>query len=184
MEEILRFEKRVPLTYHLMQEAAPEWVQCRMYNELRHFKTLRAASGGKPCLIVLYTMKRTGKRSQRGGGHYSLILLKKGAVRYWSSYGYPVEYEIALSHQGNDLKRLLGKHLDDGTAYQAKDHTETCWRWCLLRAALYKMPETRFKTLFYQLNPLVKSPDDLCSLVTLGLLGPGYMAQALQSHRN
>ena len=183
MEEILRFEKRVPLTYHLMQEAAPKWVQCRLYNELKHFKTLRAASGGKPCLIVLYTMKRTGKRSQLGG-HYSLILLKKGGVRYWSSYGYPVEYEIALSHQGNDLKRLLGKHLDDGTAYQAKDHTETCWRWCLLRAALYKMPETRFKTLFYRLNPLVKSPDDLCSLVTLGLLGPGYMAQALQSHRN
>ena len=181
MEQILRFEKQVPLTYSLMQEAVPEWVQCRLYTELKGFKSLKAASKGKPCLVVLYTMEQTSKRPR--GGHYSLVILGS-RTRYWSSYGYPVEYEIAISHQANDLKRLVGTHTNDKVSYQAKDHTETCWRWCLLRATLYKMSENRFRTLFYRLNPIVKSPDDVCSLITLGLLGPGYMAEALKSHRN
>ena len=183
MEQILNFERKVPLTYSLMKRAVPEWCQCRLYDELKRFKTLRAASGGKPCLIVLYTMKPTSKR--RRGGHYSLVIVDKSRpIRYWSSYGYPVEFEIALSHQADTLKRLIGTHTNSEVAYQAKNHTETCWRWCLLRAALYKVSEKRFKTLFYQLNPVLKSPDDLCSLITLGYLGPGYMAEALKSHRN
>ena len=41
------------------------------------------------------------------------------------------------------------------------------------------MPESRFKELFYNSSPKLKSPDDLCSVVTLGLLGPEYMAGAL-----
>ena len=180
MEQILRFEKQVPLTYSLLKRAVPKWVQCRMYDELSRFKTLQQASSGKPCLIVLYTLKETSKRGR--GGHYSLVILD-GPTRYWSSYGYPVEHEIALSHQQDRLKRLLGKHVNDEVAYQARNHTETCWRWCLLRSSLYKLPETRFKTLFYRLSPAVKSPDDLCTLVTLGMLGPGYMAQALGSTR-
>ena len=179
MEQILRFEKQVPLTFSLMEKAVPEWVQCRMYPELKRFKTLKAASNGKPCLVVLYTMEQNSKRPR--GGHYSLVILGP-PVRYWSSYGYPVEYEIALSQQGDHLKRLVGRHTNNKVPYQAKNHTETCWRWCLLRTTLYKMSENRFKALFYRLNPIVKSPDDLCSLITLGLLGPGYMAEALKSH--
>ena len=42
----------------------------------------------------------------------------------------------------------------------------------------------RFTKLFYRLDASVKSPDDLCSLITLGMLGPGYMAQALRSNGN
>jgi hypothetical protein len=45
---------------------------------------------------------------------------------------------------------------------------------------LHKMPETRFKRLFYRLDAAVKSPDDLCSLVNLGM----HMADALKSHRH
>ena len=139
MEQILRFEKQVPLTYSLLKRAVPKWVQCRMYDELSRFKTLQQASSGKPCLIVLYTLKETSKRGR--GGHYSLVILD-GPTRYWSSHGYPVEHEIAL----------------DEVAYQARNHTETCWRWCLLRSSLYKLPETRF----------------LCTLdAWTGLHGPG-----------
>jgi len=181
MEQILKFEKQVPLTYSLMVKAVPEWCTTRLYAELKGIKTLKEASKGKPCLVVLYTMESTSKRQQ--GGHYSLVIIGKG-VRYWSSYGYPIEFEIAMSHQSDHLKRLVGTHTNDKVPYQAKDHTETCWRWCLLRATLYKMDENRFKNLFYRLNPIVKSPDDMCSLITLGLLGPGYMAEALKSHRN
>ena len=183
MHVILKWDKQLPLTFSLMKKAVSRWVQCRLYDELASFKTLAAAAAGKPCLVVLYTMKATSKRRPAQGGHYSLVL-RQPRVRYWSSYGFPVEYEIAMSHSENHLKRLIGNAVNDEVAYQAVAGTETCWRWCLLRSNLYKMPETRFKTLFYQLNPLVKSPDDLCSLVTLGLLGPGYMAQALQSHRS
>ena len=41
------------------------------------------------------------------------------------------------------------------------------------------MPEARFKELFYSTSPRLKTPDDLCSVITLGLLGPEYMAGAL-----
>ena len=41
------------------------------------------------------------------------------------------------------------------------------------------MPESRFKELFYNSSPKLKCPADLCSVVTLGLLGPEYMAGAL-----
>ena len=91
---------------------------------------------------------------------------------------------IAMSHSENHLKRLIGSAANDEVAYQAAAGTETCWRWCLLRSNLYKMPESRFKKLFYRLDASVKSPDDLCSLITLGMLGPGYMAQALRSDGN
>jgi len=106
MQEILRWEKQVPLTYKLMVKAAPSWAQCRLYDDLKRFKTLDQACAGKPCLIVLYTLKPTGKRQR--GGHYSLVIRHGQAACYWSSYGFPVEYEIALSHQASHLKRLLG----------------------------------------------------------------------------
>ena len=179
MQEILKWEKQVPLTFSLMKRAVPSWVQCRLYSELATFKTLQQACAGTPCLVVLYTMKATSKR--QAGGHYSLVITKP--LRYWSSYGFPVEFEIALSQSGNHLKRLIGNAANDEVPYQAVTGTETCWRWCLLRSNLYKMSETRFKKLFYRLDAAVKSPDDLCSLITLGMLGPGYMAQALKSNR-
>ena len=100
MNEILKFEKKVPLTFSLLRKAVPPWVQCRLYDELSSFKTLRQASNGKPCMVVLYAMKATSKRPR--GGHYSLVLMHKG-VRYWSSYGYPLEFEIALFY--NRIKR-------------------------------------------------------------------------------
>jgi len=181
MQEILRWEKQVPLTYKLMVKAAPSWAQCRLYDDLKRFKTLDQACAGKPCLIVLYTLKPTGKRQR--GGHYSLVIRHGQAARYWSSYGFPVEYEIALSHQASHLKRLLGGGgVNDEVPYQAIGHTETCWRWCLLRANLFTLPESRFKKLFYRMDAAVKSPDDLCSLITLGMLGPEYMVEALRSH--
>jgi len=180
MQEILKWEKQVPLTFSLMKKAVPAWVQCRLYDELASFKTLQQACAGKPCLVVLYTMKPTSKRRLVQGGHYSLVI-RYGRTRYWSSYGFPVEFEIAMSHNENHLKRLIGNAVNDEVAYQATSGTETCWRWCLLRTNLYKMAESRFKKLFYRLDVSVKSPDDLCSLITLGMLGPGYMAQALRS---
>ena len=182
MQEILKWEKQIPLTFSLMKKAVPAWVQCRLYSELASYKTLEAACAGKPCMVVLYTLKATSKRRPAQGGHYSLVLRAHG-TRYWSSYGFPVEYEIALSQSGNHLARLLGKHKNDEVAYQATAHTETCWRWCLLRCNLYKMPETRFAKLFYRPAQAIKTPDDLCSLITLGMLGPGYLAEALGSDK-
>ena len=181
MQEILKWEKQVPLTFSLMKKAVPAWVQCRLYDELASFKTLQQACAGKPCLVVLYTMKPTSKRRQVQGGHYSLVI-RYGRTRYWSSYGFPVEFEIAMSHNENHLKRLIGNAANDEVPYQAAAGTETCWRWCLLRTNLYKKSERRFKRLFYRRDASIKSPDDLCSLITLGMLGPGYMAQALRSN--
>ena len=129
-------------------------------------------------MIVLYELHDSSRRSKVGVGHYSLILLTP-KIQYWSSYGYPVDYEISTTHSKNTLKDLMGSHFNAKIAYQAKEHTQTCWKWCLLRASVYKMPETRFKQLFYSSSPRLRTPDDLVSLLTLGLLGAEYMGGAL-----
>ena len=46
------------------------------------------------------------------------------------------------------------------------------------------MPEARFKELFFSRSPRLKTPDDLVSVITLGLLGPEYMAGALTKGRS
>ena len=178
MQDILKYEEKKPLSFALMKKFAPPWCTVRLYDGLSKYSSLKAAAGSKPCMIVLYELH---ERDETAVGHYSLVLLGS-KPRYWSSYGFPVEFEIALSHSGNHLKRLLSDHANDEVPYQAAAGTETCWRWCLLRTNLYKMPETRFKRLFYRLDAAVKSPDDLCSLITLGMLGPEYMAEALGSN--
>ncbi len=118
-----------------------------------------------------------------GVGHYSLIILGP-KPRYWSSYGYPVDFEISVTHSEGLLKDLLGDHVNDKIDYQDREHTQTCWKWCLLRASVHKMPEPRFKELFFSRSPRLKTPDDLVSVLTLGILGAEYMAGAHEgAHR-
>ena len=175
MQDILRYEESKPLSYAMMKKFAPPWCTVRLYDSLGKYSSLKAAAGSKPCMIVLYELH---ERDQAAVGHYSLVLLGP-KVRYWSSYGYPVDYEVSVTHSKDTLKQLLGDHVNDKVPYQRKEHTQTCWKWCLLRATLHKMPEARFKELFYKQSGSVKTPDDLCSVITLGLLGPEYMAGAL-----
>ena len=49
MQEILKWEKQVPLTFSLMKKAVPAWVQCRLYDELASFKTLQQEIGRASC---------------------------------------------------------------------------------------------------------------------------------------
>ena len=161
-----------------MKKTAPDWCQVRLYDSLKKYRTLKQAATGKPCMIVLYDMHDSDRRSKVGVGHYSLIIMSP-KIQYWSSYGYPVDFEISATHSKNTLKDLLGEHFNAKIPYQSKEHTQTCWKWCLLRASVYKMPENRFKQLFYSTSPKIKTPDDLVSLLTLGLLGAEYMGGAL-----
>lgn len=178
MESILKYEETRPLSYALMKKTAPSWCQVRLYDSLNKYSSLKQAASGKPCMIVLYDLHDTTQREKVGVGHYSLILLQP-KLQYWSSYGYPVDYEISLTHSKKNLKDLLGTHFNAKVPYQAKEHTATCWKWCILRASVYKMPETRFKQLFYNTSPRLRTPDDLVSTITLGLLGAEYMGGAL-----
>lgn len=182
MEDILRFEEAQPLSFDLMRKHAPEWCTVRMYDGLKKFKTLKEAAASKPCLIVLYELHDSKKRETVGVGHYSLIILGP-KPRYWSSYGYPVDFEISVTHSEGLLKDLLGDHVNDKIDYQDREHTQTCWKWCLLRASVHKMPEPRFKELFFSRSPRLKTPDDLVSVLTLGILGAEYMAGALMKGR-
>ena len=183
MEDILRYEETQPLSYELMRKHAPKWCTVRLYDGLKKYKSLKEAAGGNPCMIVLYELHDSTKRNKVGVGHYSLVIL--GAkTRYWSSYGYPVDFEISVTHSKDLLKDLLGDHVNDKIDYQDREHTQTCWKWCLLRASVYKMPEARFKELFFSRSPRLKTPDDLVSVITLGLLGPEYMAGALTKGRS
>ena len=177
MQDILNFEERRPLDYNTMRKYAPHDSVVRLYDSLSRFKSIRAAMGSKPCMILLYELHDTKKRQSVGVGHYSLVL--QDGKQYWSSYGYPIDYEVSATHSKDTLKDLMGDHSNDKVSYQRKEDTQTCWKWCLLRATLHKMPEARFKELFYKQSPNLKAPDDLCSVITLGLLGPEYMAGAL-----
>lgn len=175
MENFLSYEERKPLSYAMMKKHAPSWCAVRLYDGLSKYSSLKSAAGSKPCMIVLYELH---EREETEVGHYSLVILGD-KPRYWSSYGFDVEKEIALTSSKGILKDLLGDHVNGKVPYQRKEHTETCWKWCLLRATVHKMPEARFKELFYSTSPRLKTPDDLCSVITLGLLGPEYMAGAL-----
>jgi hypothetical protein len=175
MQNFLSYEEKKPLSYAMMKKHAPSWCSVRLYDGLSKYSSLKAAAGSKPCMIVLYELH---ERDETAVGHYSLVIL--GAKpRYFSSYGFEVDKEIALTHSKGTLKDLLGDHTNDKVPYQREEHTQTCWKWCLLRATVHKMPEARFKELFYSSSPKLKTPDDLCSVVTLGLLGPEYMAGSL-----
>ena len=175
MQDILRYEETKPLSYASMKKHAPSWCSVRLYDGLNKYGSLKAASGGKPCMIVLYELH---ERDEDAVGHYSLVLIGP-KVRYWSSYGYAIDYEVSATHSEDTLTKLLGDHVNDKVPYQRKEHSSTCWKWCLLRASVHKMPEARFKELFYKQTAGIKTPDDLCSVITLGLLGPEYMAGAL-----
>ena len=175
MQDILNYEETKPLSYAMVKKSAPAWCSVRLYDGLGKYSSLKAAAGSKPCMIVLYELH---ERDEAAVGHYSLVLLGS-KVRYWSSYGYDVDYEMSATHSEDTLKKLMGEHVNDKVAYQRKEHTQTCWKWCLLRASVHKMPEARFKQLFYKQSAGIKTPDDLCSVITLGLLGPEYMAGAL-----
>lgn len=175
MQDILKYEEKKPLSFALMKKFAPPWCTVRLYDGLSKYSSLKAAAGSKPCMIVLYELH---ERDETAVGHYSLVLLGP-KPRYWSSYGFPVDYEVSVTHSEDTLKKLMGDHDNDKVPYQKKEHTQTCWKWCLLRATVHKMPEARFKELFYKQSPNLKTPDDLCSVITLGLLGPEYMAGAL-----
>ena len=82
-----------------------------LYDGLKKYKSLKEAAGGNPCMIVLYELHDSTKRNKVGVGHYSLVIL--GAkTRYWSSYGYPVDFEISATHSKDLLKDLLGDHVN------------------------------------------------------------------------
>jgi len=117
MQDILNFEERRPLDYNTMRKYAPHDCVVRLYDSLSRFKSIRAAMGSKPCMIVLYEMHDTKKRQSVGVGHYSLVL--QGGKQYWSSYGYPVDYEISATHSEGTLKSLMGDHSNSRTLRRA-----------------------------------------------------------------
>ena len=178
MQKFIEWEKQQPLDYSTMKKHAPAHCAVRLYDSLKSFGSLRQAMGGKPCMILLYELHKSDKRTKAGVGHYVLIIAGK-TPRYWTSYGYPVDYEIAATHSGTRLKQLLGSHKNSRIGYQSKEHSQTCWKWCLMRANLYKLPESGFKQLFYNSNPKISSHDDLISIASLCLLGADEMAQRL-----
>jgi hypothetical protein len=78
MQDILKYEETKPLSYASMKKHAPSWCSVRLYDGLSKYGTLKAASGGKPCMIVLYELH---ERDEAAVG-YSLVLLGP-KVRYW-----------------------------------------------------------------------------------------------------
>ena len=178
MDNLIKWEKAQPLDYNSMRKHAPSHCSVRLYDSLGKFGSLRQAMGGKPCMVVLYEMHTSDKRTKSGVGHYVLIIAGK-TPRYWTSYGYPVDFEIAATHSGTRLKKLLGTHKNSRIGYQEKEHSQTCWKWVLMRANLYKLSEKAFKKLFFDSKPQIRTHDDLISIASLCLLGADSMVGRL-----
>ena len=114
MQDIISYEETKPLSYAMMKKHAPSWCSVRLYDGLSKYSSLKAAAGSKPCMIVLYELHG---RDETKVGHYSLVILEP-KVRYWSSYGYPIDYEVSATHSKDTLKDLMGDHSNDKVSYK------------------------------------------------------------------
>ena len=120
MQDILKYEEKKPLSFALMKKFAPPWCTVRLYDGLSKYSSLKAAAGSKPCMIVLYELH---ERDETAVGHYSLVLLGP-KPRYWSSYGFPVDYEVSVTHSEDTLKDLMGDHVNDKVPSEERTHTD------------------------------------------------------------
>ena len=95
MQDILKYEEKKPLSFALMKKFAPPWCTVRLYDGLSKYSSLKAAAGS------------------------SLVLLGS-KPRYWSSYGFPVDYEVSDALEGHPQ----GDHDNDKVISEERAHTD------------------------------------------------------------
>ena len=154
----------------MLQKLIPSWCKVAFYDKLSKFRSLKEALQGKSCMIVLYQIHSNSKKRtvQNKAGHFVLLNSAQGKPEYFSSSAWGVSAELAATHSDPKIfQRLLGKRFIQNRARLEKTgNSNTCWRFCLARAILNKMPLPKFQKLFQHALHL-SNPDAIVTALTM-----------------
>ena len=167
MIEVIRALEKQPISLSIMQRACPI-ARVIAYDKLPPRGTIESIIGRKKALIVLYTMHNKRGQKKEGVGHFACVLpLGKQRYEYFSSYGFPAEKELHMTHSKGRLLNLLGKnYIRSSARLQKKFNTQTCARWAAARAFLHELPLAVF-TKYFTKRTILAKPDDIVTCATL-----------------
>jgi len=122
------------------------------YDDLGRVRSLEALFDGKQAVILLMQIKGPNANPV---GHFITILNYNNYIEHFDSYGITLEKELIITKEPAYLQKLIqqsGKKLVQNTIqFQAiKEDVETCGRWCVARARMFKYNLNEFKNFFDQ----------------------------------
>jgi hypothetical protein len=127
-----------------------------LYKDL-YGKNLSKLFGKYNHIIILYPTINTSD------GHWTLLYLHNGMIRYFDSYGKPADYWIhKLKLPIEPVLENLNLPYND-YQYQKNGDVSTCGRWCILRAKFSKLTDEQFKRTFSK--KITLTPDEMVSLI-------------------
>ena len=168
LASLIQKDVKQPLSIEMLAKLVPNYCGTAFYDDLAKYKNLTAALGGKKCLVVLYNIHDNKKNKLNQAGHFILINTLAGGVEYFSSSGWSVGKELDITKSNPEIfKRLLGRNYTQNTKPLEKvGDSNDCWRFCLARAVLAKMPLKDFQKLFtHHIN--LTSADSIVTLMTM-----------------
>jgi hypothetical protein len=168
LASLIKKDVTQPLSIEMMAKLVPRYCGTAFYDDLGKYKNLTAALGGKKCLVVLYNIHDNKKNKLNQAGHFILINTLAGGVEYFSSSGWSVGKELDVTKSDPEIfKRLLGRNYTQNYKPLEKlGDSNDCWRFCLARAVLAKMPLKDFQTLFSH-NLHLRNADSIVTLMTM-----------------
>ena len=168
LASLIQKDVKQPLSIEMLAKLLPSYCGTAFYDDLAKYKTLKAALEGKGCLVVLYNIHDSKKNKLNQAGHFVLINTMAGGVEYFSSSGWSVGKELDVTKSDPEIfKRLLGRNYTENTKPLEKlGSSNDCWRFCLARAVLAKMPLKDFQKLFSH-NLHLKNADSIVTCLTM-----------------
>ena len=170
MDQLISKLETIPLSLFAVRKAAPPSCKVLLYDAIRA-TTRQGFFGNKKPAIVLYQLhKKSGMATDQVGHFVALINRKNKPVLYHSSYGLAPEAEIAATHSGGKIIKILGKDFEyNRTALQKMRKAVTCGLHALMRVHLWNMQQPKYLQLVTsRFHP--QNPDDLvsaCMLLTV-----------------
>ena len=169
MQQLLKKLETIPMSLNVIKTHAPKKCRVILYDRLPN--SVETLFGSNNSVIILYQIHDKSGNNKNGIGHFSLVMRTPNSkkIRYFSSYGFKPEEEIHLTHSKGKLLKLLGKNYESNRVrFQDLQKTETCALHCLVRAYLWKIPQTKYLQLMKKI--FLKTPDDIVSCLTLLLV--------------
>ena len=167
MIKLLRQLEKNPLSLEKISELFPR-LNATIYDDLPALPNIDDLLKGRDAACIYYTMHQNNRPQV---GHFSLIMKSGNQYEYFSSYGFPPEMEISLTHSNpGKLKHAFKntKLIINRTRFQSIKNTDTCGRWVILRYLLRNLELKKFAALFTSKITL-NTKDDIATIATLAL---------------
>ena len=165
---MLQQEQKTPLSINFLKKLAGpdvENIGFFYYDDLYRIRNLDSLFDGKQSVILLMEIKGPQVNPV---GHFITILNYPNYIEHFDSYGLSLQSELIITKEPGYLANILNKSgkkvIQNTFQFQAlKDDVETCGRWCVARARMYKFDLNKFKSFFQQ---KITSYDDKVTLLT------------------